>query len=602
MANYCTPEQPYIERPHMIRLASKLALIAWLIIEVPLVYAQNILLDHPVKCGGLQCFPSADIEHEYFYLPSNPHVALNDTGKHEFSFTRYVQTNSNASGEGGIVEAEGGGIVHFLVDYTVSEDELDSALESLKDIDQDAVLRGPIVFEEGSFALVSSFASDDAKPNDLSKHVVGVGRAPLIEGLKAAVSIHLTKMGAQILWRSFQMDTPDVSLVFEMTFSGLNDPADATITADWTKLSDSADVTLGAKVSYLGIGAGYDYSNFWQKAQDSGAITIDYKGDPSKLQGIIDRAYAKLHDMMFEPIKIVQPTSDGDDDLMQTMSAVTDAAFSASNYSAPWEVKLNGGYKRRKLTQTGKYTFNFRQRTKSTLTTAMAGNIGSLYRLYGDDPAMFRTVNLADEEFRIREVSVALDARDEQEFTKYINHVTLTIQKDHGSGEQSTGEVVIKRSNFVAGRPQKISYNWDGEENVEGWMAYRYKADWSFVGGAQYSEGWQQSSGAAIALTPPYHYREIEFITSPEILSEENVRLVSIRVKHDFFGRSVKETINLIPSRDQFNATRIFAVPPDNDSIEYTITWTLNDKRRFSSGPLTSDETVIFCDEIPESS
>ena len=566
--------------------------------------AQNIELDHPVRCGRLQCFPLVDKDHEYLYLPSRPRVALGDNGKHEFSFTRYVKNTSAQEGEGGVLEAEGGGIVHFLVDYTVTEEEQAAALEDLKDIDRDAVLRGPIIFEEGTFALVSSFAPDDEKPNDLSHHVVGVGRAPLIEGLKAAVSIHLTKTGAQILWRSFQMQTPDVSLVFEMTFSGLNDPADATITADWTKLSNQADVTMGAKVSYLGIGAGFDYSNFWQQAKDSGAISIEYRGDPNRLQGIIDRAYAKLHDMMFEPIKIVQPTADGDDDPLDTMLAVANAArnSSGSNYAAPWEVKLNGGYRRRKMTQTGKYTFNFKQRSKSTITTAMAGNVGNLYELYGNDPTMFRTVNLSDEEFRIREISVALDARDEKEFAKYINHVTLKVQKTHGSGKQSTGEVVIKRSNFEAGRPLKLNYGWDEEAGIKDWMNYQFKADWSFVGGASFSEGWQQSDSAAIALTPPYQYREIEFVTSADILKEENVRLVSVRVKHDFFGRTVSETINLIPSREQYNATRIFAVPPGKDSIEYIITWTLNDKRKISSGTLTSDETVIFCDEIPSSS
>ena len=566
--------------------------------------AQNILLDHPVKCANLQCFPSADKEHEYYYLPANPHVALNENGKHEFSFTRYVKSSSNSDGDGGIVEAEGGGIVHFLVDYTVSDKQMKQAVKALKDIDQDAVMRGPIIFEEGHFALVSSFAAEKDKPSELSQRVVGVGRAPLIEGLKAAVSIHLTKLGAQILWRSFQMDTPDVSLVFEMTFSGLNDPADATITADWAKLQDTADVTLGAKVSYLGIGGGFDYSNFWQKARENGAVTIDYKGDPEKLQGIIDRTYAKLHEVMFEPIRVTQPTADGDDDPLQTMLAVTNAAQRAggSNYSSPWEVKINGGYKRRKLSQTGKYTFNFRQRSKSKLTTAMAGNIGSLFRMYGDDPTMFRTVNLSDAEFRIREVSVALDARDEKEFSKYINHVTLKIQKEHGSGAESTGEIVIKRSNFESGRPQKISYNWDKEASVEDWMMYRYKADWSFVGGANHSSGWKDYDGAAITLTPPYQYREIEFVSSPDILSEEGVRLVSVRVKHDFFGRTVTETINLIPSRDQFNAVRVFAIPPGDGSIEYTITWTLKDKRKISSGKMISDETVIFCDELPEPS
>jgi len=584
-----------------IKSVSLVGVFVWLVMSS--AWAQNIALDHPVRCGKLQCFPSVDVDNEFFYLPSNPQVALTDDNKPEFSFLRYV--NSSADGQagsgGGIKEAGGGGIVHFLIDYTVSDKQLQQAESALQDINEDAVLRGPIIFTEGHFALVSSFAKDDDKPSDLTKHVVGVGRAPLIEGLKAAVSIHLTKLGAQILWRSFQMSTPDVSLVFEMTFSGLNDPADATITANWNKLQNQADVTLGAKVSYLGIGAGFDYGNFWAKAEQSGAINIEYKGDPDKLQGIVDRAYARLHDMMFEPISVNEPGSSNDDSLVDTMSTVLDQSRNAagSNYSAPWEVKINGGYKRRKITQTGNYTFNFRQRSSSSLTTAMAGNIGSLYQLYGDDPNIFRTVNLTDEEFRIREVSVSLDARDEQEFAKYINHVTFSLKKQHGSGETSSGELTIKRQNFEAGRPLTLSYNWDNDPSLEDWMQYQYKADWSFVGGSKFSSGWQDSDNAAISLTPPYQYREVEFVSSPDILKEGNVRLVSVRVKHDFFGREIKETINLIPSRDQFNASRVFAVPPGKDNIEYTITWSLNDQRKINSGVLSTDETIIFCDELP---
>lgn len=569
----------------------------------PQVSAQNIELDHPVRCGSLQCFPVVDKPHQYLYLPSKPRIAMGENGKHEFSFTRYVLPTAVDSGDGGLLDAEGGGIVHFLVDYTVTPEELTAALAGLKAFDRDAKIRGPVVFDEGSFALVSSFAADDDKPNELTRHVVGVGRAPLIEGLKAAVSIHLTKTGAQILWRSFQMQTPDVSLVFEMTFSGLRDPADATITADWKKLSDQADVTLGAKVGYMGIGAGFDYGNFWQAAQDSGAINIEYRGDPAQLQGIIDRAYARLHEMMFEPIKITQPEPGKDDDLLDTMSAVMQAAAVAGggSYAAPWEVKLNGGYRRRKLSQTGTYTFNFKQRGEGKITTAMAGNVGNLFALYGKDSSIFNTVNVGSPEFRIREISVALDARDEQEFAKYINHVTLKVRKTHGSGEQSTDEVVIKRSNFEAGRPMKVNYGWDHEANIESWLNYQYKADWSFVGGAKHSQDWTTTDSAALALTPPYQYREIEFISSPDLLEAADVRLVSVRVTHDFFGRTVSETINLIPSRDQFSERRVFAIPPGEGAIEYVITWTLNDKRRISSGKMRTNETIIFCDELPGS-
>lgn len=586
----------------MTKLINKIFFFVLLLVSVlslPAI-AQDIALDHPVRCGSLQCFPLVGKENEFLYLPSNPHVVFRENGKPELSFLRYVESSTAASsdGSGGVIEASGGGILHFLVDYTVSPAKRAAAEQELRDINEDAVLRGPIIFESGTFALVSSVAPEEGKENELSRHVIGVGRAPLIEGLKAAVSIHLTKLGAQILWRSFQMETPDVSLVFEMTFSGLSDPAEATITADWSKLIKQADVSFGGDVGYMGIGVGFDYGNFWQDAKNTGAISIDYKGDPDKLQAIVDRAYAKLHDVMFEPIPAESANSESDDTLGGIMDAVN-AASRNSGYSFPWQLKLNGGYKRRKINRTGKYVFDFRQRSRVSITTAMAGNIGGLYKDWGEDPAIFRTVNLSDPEYRVREISVALDARDSNEFSKYINHVTFSMQKQHDSGASSSGELTINRNNYTSGRPQVLSYGWDGDASIEQWMGYQYKADWSFVGGAQHSSGWLDSSNASVALTPPYQYRKVEFIADPTILQQENVRMVSIRVRHDFFGREVKDTINLIPSRNQFAAIKEFAVPPGNDELEYIITWTMHDRRKLTSGVLRSEDSVIFCDELP---
>ena len=569
-------------------------------------FALNIALEHPTRCGKLQCFPSVTNPNEYFYLPSDPHVSFREDGKPEFSFLRYVKSKTpSGGGVGGITEAEGGGIVHFLVDYTVSDKRLKEAEKALKEDNPDAVLRGPIMFESGNFALVSSFNTKDDKPTELTRQVIGVGRAPLLEGLKAAVSMHLTKLGTQILWKSFQMATPDVSLVFEMTFSGLSDPAEATITANWTKLQKQADITLGAKVSYMNIGGGFDYGNFWEKAKESGSISIDYRGDPTKLQSIIDRAYARLHDIMFEPIPVDQPRADEDGDPLQAMMDAINAASRdnsmGGNYSAPWEVKINGGYRRRNIQRTGEFKLDFRERSRSSITTAMAGNIGPLYTRFGQDPTIFRTINLTDPSYRVREISVALDARNSEEFSKYINHVTLSILKSHGSGTKTSGEVTINRANYLKGKTPSLSYHWDHEPGVDEWMFYKYKVDWSFVGGAKYSMDWAQTDQAAITLTPPYQYRKVEFLAGADTLKQENVRLVTIRVRHDFFGRQVHETINLIPARNQNSVVREFAVPPEQKELEYEITWTLKNKRKISSGTLKSDETIIFCDELPSS-
>jgi hypothetical protein len=232
----------------------------------------------------------------------------------------------------------------------------------------------------------------------------------------------------------------------------------------------------------------------------------------------------------------------------------------------------------------------------------MAGNIGGLYRRYGDDSTIFRVVNIGGEkEYRIREIAVYLDGHDELVFDKYINHVTFSFQKLHGSGEVTSGEVTINRRNFESGQLplQRLTYRWDDESNTEQWMKYKYKTDWSFVGGVRHSGSWIETENAAINLNPPYRHHQVEFISSPEKLKEGDVRLVSIRVKQDFFGREITESFNLLPDRNEFTAQRTFAMPPGNDSIEYVITWTLNNRKKITSGILTSSESVIFCDELP---
>ena len=51
----------------------------------------------------------------------------------------------------------------------------------------------------------------------------------LLDGDKAAVSIQVTKLGAKILWESFQTPTPDISFSFEMDMSGYRSPHRALI-------------------------------------------------------------------------------------------------------------------------------------------------------------------------------------------------------------------------------------------------------------------------------------------------------------------------------------------------------------------------------------
>ena len=66
------------------------------------------------------------------------------------------------------------------------------------------------------------------------RHLLATGVAPVLEGNRIALSFDLDPAKATLLLKSFNMPTPDISLVFDMTFEGLNAAYDAELLIDWS--------------------------------------------------------------------------------------------------------------------------------------------------------------------------------------------------------------------------------------------------------------------------------------------------------------------------------------------------------------------------------
>lgn len=576
------------------------------------VLAQSILLDHVTACARLVCYPSATDEHRYYYLPSEPRLVVRADGTPEFSFLRYVKAAESTNDYSGITTADGGGIVHFLVSYETTSAERSDALDALRELDEDAELAGPVSFKEGYFALVSSITNLPqsererlaGEQSEYAYAVAGVGRAPLLEGLKSAVSIHLTKLGADILLASFQTATPDISLVFDLTYSGLRDPAEVTITGDWTKLQEHIEASVGVGVGYGPIDIGFDYDDMWDKARTNGIISVNSVGDVQDLQPYIDRAYDQLQKLMFDPVP-VEVYEESGPDLANMMQQMMYAAGNdnqnpqAMAQGKPFYVTLKGGFKRRQIEREGSFELDFRRQMRDDITTAMAGNIGDLHQRYGANEDVFRTVNIGrDPVYRFRPVAVVVDIRDSEDFRNYVNSVSFRLMKKHGSGSTTVEEVLITRNTFQEGANLMVGYPWDGETSDAEWLSYDYEVAWSFIGGARHRES-GTTSDSAFTLSAPYQYREVRFIADRDTLAANDVKLVTVRVSHDFYGRPRSETITLGRGMDSFSETREFAVPPGDDSLTYNITWRMEDDSKKQSGDRTSDEQIIWVDEMP---
>jgi len=256
--------------------------------------SQPINLDRPVKAGELTCFPDIGNETQYYYISDKPHLAKDANGKPQFSFLRYAENKISTSDQPNS-ESDGGGIVHAVVSLEVTPDQIREAQRELQRLKPNAQLLGPVVYKSGKFGIVSSFKDPQG---GLSKQVVGLGNAPVLDGQKAAVSIQLTKLGAKILWESFNTTAPDISFTFEMDVRGYRSPKKAMIEANFDQIYDHKAFAVGVASTFLAA----EIKGTFDDLVRTGAIKVTQIGEDEKMEAMITTAYNKIADMMFAPM------------------------------------------------------------------------------------------------------------------------------------------------------------------------------------------------------------------------------------------------------------------------------------------------------------
>ena len=264
-----------------------------------LLQAQPILIDKSVKAGDLTLFPAMGDENSYYYLPDQLRLATHANGDPQFSFLRYVENVRSAPGEAEIREGTGGGIVHAVISLSVTPDQIAEAKNQLRQINGEGVLKGPVIYSGGTMSIISSFVNPEG---ELTEQVVGIGKAPLIDGQKAAVSIELTKKGAKILWESFQTPTPDMSFSFEMELQGYRSPKQAIIEADFEKIYSHHGFQAGVAGGTKNIMFGGEIDIAFDELRNNGAIKITNMGSDTEMDKLVETAYNKLTTMMFNPV------------------------------------------------------------------------------------------------------------------------------------------------------------------------------------------------------------------------------------------------------------------------------------------------------------
>jgi hypothetical protein len=175
-------------------------------------------LDLKLRDGTtVRCFPAATRDpaqagKNYYYLPANPRVAKHADGTPKFSMIRFVTDKTKEAGG-----AEGA-ILHFLVEYGLTQAQQDEVGKLLAQKDKGAKLKGAVPLEVGaegnSFHVISAVLGDQGFTSTL----ITSGKAPVMEGQAVAVAARLDAYGATLLAKSLEQPTTDISVVFDLKY------------------------------------------------------------------------------------------------------------------------------------------------------------------------------------------------------------------------------------------------------------------------------------------------------------------------------------------------------------------------------------------------
>jgi hypothetical protein len=557
---------------------------------------QQIAIDRGVRLEGLWCFPLVTDSLQYLFLPDRSSLALDDQRQPNFSFIRYVAIDdSTADPDKSISKARGGGVLHFLVTYDTDEKKIRAAEAKLKEIlnNDEAVLRGPIVFKEGRFALVSSILNPaNGKPE---KRVMSMGAAPVLQGSRIALSFEMEPEMTTLLLESLKMSTPDVSIVFDLVFSGLTDAYNAKLTIDWTEVSKYEKIGGGVNVYFVSA----DLEKIYEELRKTQAIHLEAAGSDANMENLVNTAYGKLTDMLFRRVEPEQVPADNDGGLGGLISGL----FSNNGNGAFSSGKTFGfgahfGYKRKDIKTSGSSVLTFNSRINVDRHHYITFNIGNIYKNYGENTGYFKTVNLEDPDFQKRDIFVGLDGSLLPEFDKMINNITVTLRKLHQNGSTTLREVNIVKSTVTDPKNIQISYGSVGDTNRIAWLSYDYRTQFNFKGGKTFRSEWASQDAAMINLYVPYERRLVRLEADPETLRSRQVRATTVRIEYPFFGENKVVEMTVRPDEDLSKKEFDITLPQGQYNYRYLIRWRMKDgTEKTAAGE--NDTEILFIDMIP---
>jgi len=545
---------------------------------------EDLVLSDGTPLRLMAAATSGDAEpSDFYYLPTGGQVRLaqRPDGTPEFLLLKY---NSDRG------TGPQGGLLHFLVEWGLSGEQLADAQAKLQARRPGASVKGAVPLEPygdgDSFRLISATIGSEG----LSGDVVTTGTAPPLPGSRAAAASNLTAEGAQLLTASLTTaeSVADLSVAFDYSYTERVPAARGRVIFDWTRLEENED---DFNSSYERWATGYKFSwarpfgcckrnhayshrqvrSYFEYLEEASVVTLEFD------ELVDDERVDKIRDAFFDYF-LNQFTKPSDTEATQNEQS---PAFEEPDVK---DLQKGDGYtfvrsftseKNRVVRQEfdlKNYRIAVRKRHP------VVANFASFYDRARDNPKCIPPpVYLNDPFFQQNSIRLVLDMPNAELFTQHVNYATINVRKRRSDGsvfsDRLTFDERYVRENGLVGVLTYVP----GEDRDP--STFEYQVQWSFKGGIVHPEApeWRQGGMEALPIRPPLVPKRVELEADTAQMTASELSRVTAQVEYSALGRKRTENLHVSSSHGEPVVASMLFMDPNHARYRYRLI--LNHKR-----------------------
>jgi hypothetical protein len=508
-------------------------------------------------------------EKRYYYLPPPPRVATDADGKPQFLFMKF--TSDRTAEAGGVT----GGILHFLCEYGLTQEQEKELKKKLADMVPGAKVMGPVRMESGgdesTFRVISATMSEGG----FTEKLVASGKAPLLPGQKVAAAARLDRVGAVLIEESLKRPTSDISVEFDLAYTAFLPAFEGKIIFDWKMFKENIDqweVDFSSEKVKVPFYRSHtmtteEVRNLYEFMCAHEVIKIEWTESivDERLEAIRQSFFRMFETEFFEKQPMEMPEDEEDETMTSPDTGAVDTSYRRHN--ASYE------YARFKARSESEFVYKEREMTVNLpvkVSYVTVGNIsGNWYRQASQGhPELFAEVNVDDPFFEQRKVAFRLDIDAVDIFDEVINFVTVEVRKQRPSNRDfHTSFTLTKEVVASEGPTHMVTYAKMRDDDPR---VFEYLTRWSLRGGVEWPANprWTRGSYEGITLVPPVIPLTVEAEADLAELEELGFTRATVEIRYNQFGKEVTHNPSLVlsPARGEpLASTNIFRDRDDTD-------------------------------------